>query len=157
MELRERLVYLSPIVDLWLEFNIIFTAWNTIYQEECLPVFQIIENRDSLMILSSCSLLIIRKRCCFFFQVCCAMHSCFSHFWLFDTPGTVACQAPQSLGFFRKEYWSGLSFPPPADRPDPWVEPISPSGPALAGRFFTTEPPGKPYFLPTQCTDSILY
>ena len=68
MELRERLVYLSPIVDLWLEFNIIFTAWNTIYQEECLPVFQIIENRDSLMILSSCSLLIIRKSCFFFFK-----------------------------------------------------------------------------------------
>ena len=72
-------------------------------------------------------------------------------------PYRLALQAPLSMGFSRQEYWSGLSFPPPADRPDPWVEPISPSGPALAGRFFTTEPPGKPYFLPTQCTDSILY
>ena len=27
--------------------------------------------------------------------------------WLFATPWTVACQAPLSRGFFRKEYWSG--------------------------------------------------
>jgi len=24
------------------------------------------------------------------------------------TPGTVACQAPLSMGFSRQEYWSGL-------------------------------------------------
>ena len=28
-------------------------------------------------------------------------------------PGTVACQAPSSMGFSRQEYWSGLPFPPP--------------------------------------------
>ena len=28
-------------------------------------------------------------------------------------PCTVAHQTPLSLGFFREEYWSGLSFPPP--------------------------------------------
>ena len=32
---------------------------------------------------------------------------------LFETPCTVACQAPLSMGFSRQEYWSGLPFPPP--------------------------------------------
>ena len=58
------------------------------------------------------------------------------------TPWTVACQAPLSMGFSRQEeYWSGLPFPSPGDLPDPGTEPASP---VLAGRFFTTEPPGKP-------------
>ena len=57
------------------------------------------------------------------------------------TAGTVACQAPLSMGFSRQEYWSGLPFPSPGDLSDPGIEPVSP---ALAGGFFTTEPPGKP-------------
>ena len=32
---------------------------------------------------------------------------------LFATPWTVAYQAPQSMGFSRQEYWSGLPFPSP--------------------------------------------
>ena len=28
-----------------------------------------------------------------------------------ETPWTVACQAPLSMGFSRQEYWSGLPFP----------------------------------------------
>ena len=36
------------------------------------------------------------------------------------------------------------SFPIPGDLPDPGIEPMSPAPPALAGGFFTTEPPGKP-------------
>ena len=35
----------------------------------------------------------------------------FNHVWLFATPWTVAHQAPLSVGFFRQEYWSGLTFP----------------------------------------------
>ena len=31
------------------------------------------------------------------------------------------------------------------DLPDPGAKPVSPASPVLAGRFFTTEPPGKPY------------
>jgi len=27
--------------------------------------------------------------------------------------------------FFRKDYWSGLPFPPPGDVPDPGIEPLS--------------------------------
>ena len=42
------------------------------------------------------------------------------------TPWTVAHQAPQSMGFSRQEYWSGLPFPSPGDLPDPGIEPRSP-------------------------------
>ena len=59
----------------------------------------------------------------------------------FSTPRTVACQAPLSMVFPRQEYWSGLPFLFPGDLPNPGIEPRSP---ALSGRFFTTEPPGKP-------------
>ena len=52
-----------------------------------------------------------------------------------------------SMGFSRQEYWSRLPFSKPADLPDPGIEPVSPESPALAGRFFTTEPPGKPLIL----------
>ena len=60
---------------------------------------------------------------------------------LFVAPWTVACQAPLSMGFPRREYWSGFPFPSPGDLPNLVIEPESP---ALAGGFFTTEPPGKP-------------
>ena len=60
---------------------------------------------------------------------------------LFAIPWTVALQALLSLGFPRQEYWSGLTFPPPGDLPNPGIEPVSPT---LAGGLFTTEPPGKP-------------
>ena len=49
------------------------------------------------------------------------------------------------MGFPRQEYWSGLPVLSPGDLPDPGIEPESPKSPALAGGFFTTEPPGKPY------------
>ena len=56
-------------------------------------------------------------------------------------PWTVARRAPLCMGVSRREYWSGLLFPPPGDPPDPGVEPASP---ALAGGFFTVAPPGRP-------------
>ena len=46
------------------------------------------------------------------------------------------------MKFSLQEYQSGLPFHSPGDLPDPGTEPISP---ALAGGFFTTEPPGKPH------------
>ena len=49
----------------------------------------------------------------------------FSHVQLLATLGTVACQAPLSLGFSRPEYWSGLPRPPPGDLPDQGLNPIS--------------------------------
>ena len=85
-----------------------------------------------------------------------------SHVRLFETPWTVAYQAPpsmgfskqeywswlpfpsSSMGFSRQEYWSGLPFPSPGDLPDPGVEPWSP---AFQADTLTSEPPGK-YGLP---------
>ena len=45
------------------------------------------------------------------------------------------------MRFLGQEYWSGLPFLSPGDLPDPGIEPVSP---ALEGRFFTAEAPGKP-------------
>ena len=59
---------------------------------------------------------------------------------LFATLWSLAHQAPLSMGFSRQDYWSGLPFPYPGDLPDPGTEPMSL---AVAGAFFTTEPPGK--------------
>ena len=55
--------------------------------------------------------------------------------------------APLSMKFSQQEYWSGLPFPPPGDLPDPGIKPRSPVSLALAGRFFTTVPPGSPPIL----------
>ena len=63
---------------------------------------------------------------------------------LFVTPWTVVGQAPLSMGLSWQQCWSGLPFTPPGDLPDSGIEPASPEAPALTGRFFTTEPPGKP-------------
>ena len=60
-----------------------------------------------------------------------------------------------SMGFSSQEYWSGLPFPPPRDLPDPGIEPVSLMSPALAGRFFTTAPPGKPQVYIKQLTNRI--
>ena len=56
---------------------------------------------------------------------------------------TVDLQVSLSMGFFRQEYWSGLPFHSPGDLPNPGIKPTFPK---LAGRFFTTKPPGKPHF-----------
>ena len=36
-----------------------------------------------------------------------------SRVWLLATPWTAAYQAPQSMGFSRQEYWSGVPLPSP--------------------------------------------
>ena len=60
---------------------------------------------------------------------------------LFGTPWTVAHQALLSMGLPRQEYWNELSFPSPGDLPSSGIKAMFP---ALAGRFFTVEPTGKP-------------
>ena len=42
------------------------------------------------------------------------------------------------MGFSGQEYWSGLPCPPPGDLPDPEIEPVSLTFPAVAGGFFVT-------------------
>ena len=63
-----------------------------------------------------------------------------SHVQLFETPWTVACQAPLSWGFSRQEYWSGLPCASPGDLPNPRIEPRSPE---LQVDSLLSEPPGK--------------
>ena len=65
----------------------------------------------------------------------CGLLCMLSYVKLSVTPWTVASQTPLSIGFRRKEYWSGLPFPPPEALPDPGIELESP---ALAHGFFMT-------------------
>ena len=51
------------------------------------------------------------------------------------------------MGFSRQGYWNGLPFPSSGNFPVPGIEPKSP---ALAGRFFTTEPSWSPCFIRKQ-------
>ena len=53
----------------------------------------------------------------------------------------VACEAPLSMEFSRREYWSGLPFPSPGDLPNPGIEP---GFLALQANSLLSEPPGKP-------------
>ena len=71
----------------------------------------------------------------------------FSHVLLFATPWTVVYQAPQSMEFSRKEYWSGWPFPSPGDLPDSGIEPGSP---ALQADSSLTELPGNFHDKPRQ-------
>ena len=70
------------------------------------------------------------------------IHACmlsrFGHVWLFVNLRAVACQAPLSMGFYRKEYWSGLPCPSPGDLLYTRIEPWSFISPELAGGFFIT-------------------
>ena len=66
---------------------------------------------------------------------------------VFATPWTVTHQAPLSMEFSRQEYWSKLAFPTPGDLSNRGIEPMCLASPALAGRFFTTVPPGDPEIL----------
>ena len=71
-------------------------------------------------------------------SVCVCVLSRFTRVQLFVTVWTVALQAPLSTGFSRQKYWSGVPCPPPADLPNPGIEPVSFTSPALAGGLLTT-------------------
>ena len=60
------------------------------------------------------------------------------------SPYTTAYQAPLSMDFSRQEYWSELSSP--GDLPNTEIKHVSHRSAALAGGFFTAEPPEKPIF-----------
>ena len=55
-------------------------------------------------------------------------------------------------GIYQARSWSKLPFPYPRDLPDPGIELAFP---ALAGRFFTTAPPGKPTMLSANFSSAI--
>ena len=62
-------------------------------------------------------------------------------------PIDCSSQAPLSMELSRKEYWSGLPFPPPGDLPDSGIKLTCLVSPALLGGVYTTEAPGKPHCL----------
>ena len=64
--------------------------------------------------------------------LCC----CFSLVWLCATLWTIALQAFLSRGFSKQDYWNQLPFLSPGDLPNPRIEPVSLTSPALAGGFF---------------------
>ena len=53
-------------------------------------------------------------------------------------PMNCSPPGPSAHGILQEEYWSGLPCPPPADLPNPGIEPASLTSPALARGFFTT-------------------
>ena len=77
-----------------------------------------------------------------------------SPIWFFATLWTVACQVPLPMGFSRQEYWRGLPFPLPGNPSDPGPRHMFPAASALAGRFFTSEPPWEPNLL-LVCSNAI--
>ena len=62
----------------------------------------------------------------------------------FVTPWPIACQVPLSMGLPRQEYRRGLPLPSSGDLPDSGIKFTSS---AIAGEFFTVEPPGKPFYI----------
>ena len=58
----------------------------------------------------------------------------------------MACSLPGSSvhGISQARTPEQVAFPMPVVLPEPGTKPTSPVSPALAGRFFTTEPAGKP-------------
>ena len=65
-----------------------------------------------------------------------------------ETPWIIDHEDPLSMRFPRHKYWSGFSFPSPADLPNPGIEPESP---ALQADSLLTEPTGKLKFAFIKC------
>ena len=102
-------------------------------QTLCLQDLYFFSNSRRFPSTSACHHLASRHCLC----VCACLPSCFSCFRLFATLRTVARQAPLSVGCSRQGHWSGFSFPPPRDLPNPGLEPVSLKSPVLSGGFFT--------------------
>ena len=93
------------------------------------------------------------ERMCVCVCVCMCTHSCptLCNPMDYSPPGPYVhgiSQAWIPVQFSRSvvsdSYQSEFLFPSPGDLPDLGIKPASFSFPALAGRFFTTVPPGKP-------------
>ena len=71
--------------------------------------------------------------------LCCA--ESLSRVRLFETPWTVARQAPLSTGVLQARILEWVAMPSSRDLPNPGIEPRSP---ALQADSLPSEPPGKP-------------
>ena len=86
----------------------------------------------------------------------CVCAQLLSHVQLFATSWTIVGQASFSMEFSRQESWSWLPFPT-TDLPDPGMKPVFLVSPELAGRLFTTVPPGKPIFIYVNIRTYVIY
>ena len=64
---------------------------------------------------------------------------------LLVTPWTAAHQAPPSMGFSRREYWSGVTLPSPTYHAEQWYSKRTPSEAFVAGFKFSIS---RPHTLP---------
>ena len=69
----------------------------------------------------------------------------------------VVCVCVCAMESSSQDYLIALPFPSPGDLPDPGIEPSSLASLALAGRFFTNAPPGKPELWLIRCKDTFLH
>ena len=116
-------------------FKINFLFWKDVGCIKKLPKYRALKSTEHFCISFIQPPLILTS--CIWLQGYSVAQSCLT----LCTSWTAAYQAPLS----RQEYWSGLLFPTLGGLPDPGIELASLVTPALAGRFFTTVPPGKPY------------
>ena len=65
---------------------------------------------------------------------------------LFVTPGTVARQAPLSMGILQARILEQVACPPPKNLSNPGIEPRSPT---FQADSLTSEPPRKPCLICT--------
>ena len=96
--------------------------------------------------IADCLLIVCVLMCIYSHMQCMSIVLCtlshFSRIQLFVTLWTVAL--PRFLCPWDspgKNTGSGLPFPTPGALSDPGIKPVSLTSPALAGGFFTTEPP----------------
>ena len=119
----QNIVYVQSVVHDWILLYFLFFHFHCIYFFGNLVLVTLKPEITAALLISYCSL--VTKLCP----------------TLLPLPWTISNQDPLSMGFPRQEYWSGLPFPSPEDLPDPGIKHAFPT---LTGRFFTTEPPGKP-------------
>ena len=63
--------------------------------------------------------------------------------WLFATQWICSPPGSSVHGISQTRILEWVAITPSGDLTDPEIKPMSPASPALAGGFFTTEPPGK--------------
>ena len=79
-------------------------------------------------------------------HVAVCMLSCFSHVQLCD-PIQFSPPGSSIHGILLARILEWVPFPTPGNLPKLWIKPMSLMSPALAGRFFTLAPPGKPSYM----------
>ena len=81
-----------------------------------------------------------------YIKQCTYIHACLVTQLYLTLCNPLDCRRPDSsvYGIFQARILKGVASSFSRDLPDPGIKPASPVAPALAGGFFTTEPPGKP-------------